>query len=214
MLERASAAGRVIPTRRHTLALLARATGGVAMALRWGTSPAAADGPDGLESADSAGSQNEPSAAPVPGNGPTDAATALSDLELEVLALVNGARAERNLPPLQWDAAMATAAREHAVDMMAHGVVSHIGSDGSTPLERLHRAGVDCQFGSENIWTYWGGVPSDGPSTMHAAMMAEPYAPGLWNHIGNILYAGYRRIGVGLAIAPNGVQYLCETFAD
>jgi hypothetical protein len=49
---------------------------------------------------------------------------------------------------------------------------------------------------------------------MHAAMMAEPFAPGLWNHVGNILYTGYRRIGVGLVVASGGVQYLSETFAD
>ena len=45
-------------------------------------------------------------------------------------------------------------------------------------------------------------------------MMAEPHAPGLWNHIGNILYAGYKRIGVGIVTTPNGVQYLSEKFAD
>ena len=57
-------------------------------------------------------------------------------------------------------------------------------------------------------------TPEEGPRVMHAAMMAEPHAPGLWNHIGNILNSGYRRIGVGLVTAPSGVQYLSETFAD
>ncbi len=109
---------------------------------------------------------------------------------------------------------MTTVARAHAADMAARGVVSHTGSDGSTPVQRLRRAGVQFRFGSENIWTYWGRDPEQGPATMHAAMMAEPWAPGLWNHIGNILYSGYLRIGVGIVIAPNGVQYLCETFAD
>lgn len=204
-----------MPTRRRALALLAGVSGGAAAAFGWEAMPAAAASlADGPSDPEGEAGPSEPEAAPMSGGDAGAAATALSDLELEVLALVNGARAARNLPLLQWDAAMTAAAREHAGDMMVHGVVSHTGSDGSTPLERLHRAGVDCRFGSENIWTYWGGVSSLGPSTMHAAMMAEPYAPGLWNHIGNILYAGYRRIGVGIAVAPNGVQYLCETFAD
>jgi uncharacterized protein YkwD len=144
-------------------------------------------------------------AAPPPEVGP---------LELQMLALVNGARAARGMAPLEWDSVIAIVARAHAGDMMRRGVVSHTGSDGSTPVQRMRRAGVQFRFGSENIWTYWGKVPELGPATMHAAMMAEPFAPGLWNHIGNILYTGYRRIGIGIVTAPSGVQYLSEKFAD
>ena len=150
---------------------------------------------------------------PVPAPEPA-APPQISALELQTLALVNGARVSRGLPPLEWDQTMAEAARAHAADMARRGVVSHQGADGSTPNDRLRRAGVQFRFGSENIWTYWGRVPEQGPSTMHAAMMAEPHAPGLWNHIGNILYTGYKRIGIGIVTAPNGVQYLSEKFAD
>ncbi len=139
---------------------------------------------------------------------------AMTPLEAQVLALVNGARTGRGLPPLAWDATMAAVARAHARDMMSRGFVSHTGSDGSTPQQRLRRAGVQFRYGSENIWTYWGSDPALGPATMHAAMMKETYSPGVWNHIGNILYAGYARIGVGIAVAPAGTQYLSETFAD
>ena len=138
----------------------------------------------------------------------------ISTLELLVLALVNGARTGAGLTSLQWDSGMTAAARSHAQDMMKRGVVAHTGSDGSTPQQRMRRFGVEFRLGSENIWTYWGKVPDEGPRTMHAAMMAEPFRPGLWNHIGNILNSGYRRIGVGLVTAPSGVQYLSETFAD
>jgi uncharacterized protein YkwD len=138
----------------------------------------------------------------------------ITSLELLVLSLVSGARSGAGLASLQWDPGMTAAARSHAQDMMKRGVVSHTGSDGSDPKQRMRRFGVEFRLGSENIWTYWGKVPDEGPPTMHAAMMAEPFRPGLWNHIGNILNAGYRRIGVGLVIAPSGVQYLSETFAD
>jgi uncharacterized protein YkwD len=138
----------------------------------------------------------------------------ISSLELMLLALVNGARSSKGLRPLQWNAEMTAAARAHAADMASTGVVSHTGSDGSSPKDRLRRAGVEFRFASENIWTYWGRVPEAGPSSMHAAMMAEPFRPGLWNHVGNILYDGYRRIGIGIVVAARGVQYLSETFAD
>jgi uncharacterized protein YkwD len=138
----------------------------------------------------------------------------ITPLELQQLALVNGARATRGLPGLEWDATMAAVARAHATDMMKRANVSHSGSDGSTPAERMRQAGVKFQYGSENIWTYWGQAPEQGPSTMHAAMMAEKFAPGVWNHIGNILYPGYKRIGIGIVVASGGVQYLSECFAD
>jgi uncharacterized protein YkwD len=153
-------------------------------------------------------------AEPAPEGALPEGPPAISELELLVLALVNGARMARELHPLVWDETMSVVARAHAADMMQRGVVSHTGSDGSSPRERLRRAGVEFRFGSENIWTYWGKTPAEGPRTMHLAMMAEPHAPGLWNHIGNILYAGYYRIGVGIAVAPSGVQYLSEKFAD
>ena len=145
---------------------------------------------------------------------PAEPAPAISPLEVPVLALVNSARIGRGLPPLQWDETLTGAARAQAADMMRRGVVSHPGSDSSTPQDRLRRAGVQFRFGSENVWTYWEPTPEAGPATMHAAMMAEPLVPGLWNHIGNLLYGGYRPIGIGVVLAPNGVQYLSETFAD
>jgi uncharacterized protein YkwD len=170
-----------------------------------------ADGeaPEDAVAADAPAEQpaEQPAAEPAP-------SPEMSALEIQILALVNGARSARDIAPLVWDATMSEVAREHAAEMMRRGVVSHTGADGSSPVVRLRRAGVKFQFGSENIWTYWGGVPAQGPSTMHAAMMAEPWAPGLWNHIGNLLYTGYRRIGVGIVVASSGVQYLSETFAD
>lgn len=153
---------------------------------------------------------------PAPPGAPAgaEALPEIAPLEIVLLALVNGARINASVAPLQWDGVMANVARQHARDMMTRGTVSHNGSDGSTPQQRLRRAGVEFRFGSENIWTYWGKVPDEGPRTMHAAMMAEPFRPGLWNHIGNILYGGYRRIGIGIVAAPSGVQYLSEKFAD
>ena len=142
------------------------------------------------------------------------ASLGISVLELQTLNLINLDRLARGIHPLTWDPQLAEVARAHARDMMEHKKVSHNGSDGSTPLERMRRAGVRVTWGGENIWTYWGKVPHEGPPTMHAAMMDEPHEPGLWNHIANILLPTYRRVGIGIVVAPNGVQYLAENFAD
>src|SRR5580765_4523931 len=61
------------------------------------------------------------------------AQAALTPLEVQLLALVNGARTGRGLPLLVWDATMTAVARGQANDMLARGFVSHLGSDGSTP---------------------------------------------------------------------------------
>lgn len=195
-----------------------------ALTLLWPQGAAAEAGNEGASSAPEPGAAGVAGAAGVEPAGAVAAvyaaaqaasdAAGMSALELQMLTLVNGARAARGIAALEWDALMADVARAHAADMLRRGTVSHTGADGSSPTTRLRRAGVKFQFGSENIWTYWGKVPEQGPSTMHAAMMAEPHAPGLWNHIGNVLYAGYKRIGIGIVVAPTGVQYLSETFAD
>jgi uncharacterized protein YkwD len=142
------------------------------------------------------------------------ASLGMSVLELQTLNLINLDRLSRGIHPLTWDPQLADVARGHALDMMENKKVSHNGSDGSTPLERMRRGGARVTWGGENIWTYWGKVPHEGPPTMHGAMMDEPHEPGLWNHIANILLPTYHRVGIGIVVAPNGVQYLTENFAD
>lgn len=208
-------------------AVLLMAGNGLLVQPAWaddGAESAAALPEDGAEGTDPAlaagGSAETPKTVAVQISGPASPAggaaeaPAMSGLEVQMLALVNGARIEQGLEPLAWDATIAEVARAHATEMMRTGTISHSGSDGSTPQQRMRAAGIMFQYGSENIWTYWGKTPSDGPSTMHAAMMAETFSPGTWNHIGNILYSGYKRIGIGIVVAPNGNQYLSEDFAD
>jgi uncharacterized protein YkwD len=146
----------------------------------------------------------------APAAAPVDAV----QLEQMVLELINDARTSRGLAPLELDPLMTEVARVHAQDMMESGKVSHVGSDGSLPLDRLRRGGVRFNWGGENIWTYWGRQPEKGPETMHGAMMDEPHEPGLWNHIANILMPHYKRVGIGIVVNARGVQYLSEEFAD
>jgi uncharacterized protein YkwD len=142
------------------------------------------------------------------------ASLGLSTLELQTLNLINLDRLSRGIHPLTWDPKLAAVARAHAAEMMATGTVTHEGVDGSMPYARI-KAGADrVTWAGENIWTYRGRVAHLGPDTMHAAMMAEPHEPNLWNHIWNVLYPGYHRVGIGIVVSPTGVQYLTENFAD
>src|SRR4051794_14668685 len=74
--------------------------------------------------------------APEPGAGP-DADPLVSEL----LEAHNRERSKENLPPLTIAPKLVEAARVHARDMAEHGLMSHEGSDGSTPAQRVERQG-------------------------------------------------------------------------
>jgi uncharacterized protein YkwD len=58
-----------------------------------------------------------------------------------MLALVNRDRASEGLEPVTWDDTAAKAGQKHADDMVRHGFVGHLGTDGSVPEQRYTEAG-------------------------------------------------------------------------
>ena len=182
-----------------------------------GASPAYASEPGAAEPIVEAPVEEPSAAEPTP--APLDeaalaASLGMNVLELQALNLINLDRLSRGIHPLTWDPKLAEVARAHATEMMATGKIDHQSVDGRMPYERI-KAGADrVMWAGENIWSYRGRVPHNGPPTMHAAMLDEPHEPNLWNHIWNILYPGYRRVGIGIVVSPNGIQYLAENFAD
>ncbi|MEM8655629.1 MAG: CAP domain-containing protein [Pseudomonadota bacterium] len=69
----------------------------------------------------------------------------------DTLAAVNAERATQGRAPLVYDTKLEAAARVHAQDMVAAGLFSHTGSDGSDIGLRLERVGYRYCFGAENI---------------------------------------------------------------
>jgi len=67
------------------------------------------------------------------------------------LGLINEERARAGLRRLTADTLLIRAARTHAEDMAAHVVLSHTGSDGSSPARRLDRVGYAWSWVGENI---------------------------------------------------------------
>jgi uncharacterized protein YkwD len=80
-----------------------------------------------------------------------------SSYQTELVNLINSARAEAGLPALTVNAALTAAAQGHSVDMACHGLISHSGSDGSSPQQRIAAAGYFASFASEII--YGSGYP-------------------------------------------------------
>jgi uncharacterized protein YkwD len=112
--------------------------------------------------------------------------TCPSEVELEVVTLLNQERANENLPPLTIDMRLMDAARRHNSDMALHDFFSHTGSDGSSPFDRIADAGYPYRSAGENI--------AAGYRTAAAAVQAWMNSSG---HRANILNSGYEHIGVG-----------------
>jgi uncharacterized protein YkwD len=69
----------------------------------------------------------------------------------EVLQIINNIRAAHGLYPLTYNTELATAAQYHAQDCANRGWCSHTGSDGSSSLTRMLRAGFPAT-GSSECW--------------------------------------------------------------
>ena len=95
----------------------------------------------------------------------------ISDLELEVVNLINEFRAagavcgsDEFLPAqnVYWNDILDKASEMHADDMASNGFISHTGSDGSTHTDRLLTVNYEYMFAGENV--------ARGPVTAATAM--------------------------------------------
>jgi hypothetical protein len=78
-------------------------------------------------------------------------AQAQSAEKLDALTRLNEARRVNGVPLLAWSALLDKAAQRHSADMASKGFVDEIGSDGSTPRQRVEAAGYPKWAGAQ-IW--------------------------------------------------------------
>ena len=117
-----------------------------------------------------------------------------------MLALVNQARAEARrcgdkpfgaAPALASDNTLEKVAAQHASDMAANDYFSHSGRDGTTPAQRVTRAGYHWRMTGENI--------AAGQLSPEAAVAGWIKSPG---HCENLMNAGFTEMGVAGAVNP------------
>ncbi|APW63069.1 CAP domain-containing protein [Paludisphaera borealis] len=123
-------------------------------------------------------------------------------LNRQLLDAHNQARADAKLPPLTIDAKLTTAARRHADDMAEQEKMTHEGSDGSTPDERVKRAGYHYVRTGENI--------AAGQSGVDQVLEAWMESPG---HKANIL-GPFTQMGAARVIDESGEPYWCVEFGE
>lgn len=114
----------------------------------------------------------------------------------------NREREKADLPPLSVDPRLEEAARRHALDMAARSRMSHKGSDGSSPFQRMEKQGYHFRRAAENV--------AAGASTVDSVMEGWMKSP---PHRRNIL-GPYTQIGASLATDSDGLSYWCVTFGD
>ncbi|MFD8999383.1 CAP domain-containing protein [Streptomyces sp. NPDC059582] len=127
------------------------------------------------------------STAPTATSTPSPTASASGDVA-RVVQLVNAERGKVGCPALTLNATLTKAAQAHSADMASHRNMSHTGSDGSDPGERITAAGYTWSTYGENVAYGYAG-----PEQVMAGWMASP------GHKANILNCSFKEIGVGLA---------------
>jgi|APLak6261678615_1056124.scaffolds.fasta_scaffold03035_2 uncharacterized protein YkwD len=128
---------------------------------------------------------------------PPDAKTARAML----LTRVNALRLQMGLQAVQADAALEGVAQAWAERLAHEGFFSHVGPDGSTLKQRLGEAGYKFSAAGENLGL------SSGPLAAHFGIEHSP------GHRNNLLEAGHRRVGFGLAHRSDGLEVLVEVLA-
>jgi uncharacterized protein YkwD len=110
----------------------------------------------------------------------------------DVILLVNQERAAAGLNAVTSQAQLTQAAQAHSLDMGCNFFMSHTGSDGSSPLDRIKRTSYP--------FTWWGENVAAGyrtPATVMTGWMNS--AP----HKANILNPNFTEIGIGYVYNPN-----------
>ncbi|MGG8408935.1 CAP domain-containing protein [Streptomyces sp. 12297] len=138
-------------------------------------------------------------AAPASPKAPAASATPAPTAAERVVILVNKERAKVGCRAVKVNKKLTTAARNHSKDMAAHRTMSHTGSDGSDPGQRITRAGYRWRTYGENV--------AYGYTTSSKVMAGWMHSPG---HKRNILNCAFKEIGVARAQPGN---YWTQVFA-
>ncbi len=130
----------------------------------------------------------------------TPTAESVRQVEQTVLCLVNAERTQRGLKRLAQDGRLDSAAARHSTDMVRRDFFSHDAPSGSSPSDRIRRAGyLKGARGwsiAENI--AWGTGSLATPRSIVRGWMRSA------GHKRNILHRGFSAIGIGVALgAPS-----------
>jgi uncharacterized protein YkwD len=120
--------------------------------------------------------------------------------EHELFESVNRERRAQGVPALQWDDALAAAARKHAQEMARQNSVAHVLPGEASLAGRATKAGARFSWLSENV------VQSASAGGAHTQFMKSA------NHKANILDTDMDSVGIGVA-ERGGQLFVVEDFS-
>ncbi|MBX9684746.1 MAG: CAP domain-containing protein [Hyphomicrobium sp.] len=105
--------------------------------------------------------------------------------------LINAYRKENGLKPLKLNPELTEAAKGHSRDLAKWDRISHYGSDGSNPWDRVKRSGYKARLAAENVGT--------GQIDFNEVMRGWKDSPG---HNKNLLMSDADHMGIALVQDP------------
>jgi uncharacterized protein YkwD len=128
------------------------------------------------------------------------AAQLVQGADRQLLALANQARAQAGAGKLEWDEALAAAARDHCLRMAAEGPIAHRYGGESDLSTRAGQAGAHFDLIEENV------AVGPTPAVIHDQWMHSP------GHRSNLLNPDVNRVGIAV-VAARGVLYATADYA-
>lgn len=122
--------------------------------------------------------------------------------EQEMLALLNAERVKRGLVPVFMDEKLREVARAHALDMFERGYFSHDTPEGKSPKDRLDAAGIRYGIAGENL------ALAPNVVMAHQGLMDSE------GHRENILFPGFRKVGIGVISGGIYGKMFVQEFTD
>jgi uncharacterized protein YkwD len=105
--------------------------------------------------------------------------------------VINTYRQSKGLKPLKLNAALTEAAKAHSLDLAKWDRISHYGSDGSNPWDRVKRTGYNAKVAAENVGT--------GQASIVEVMKGWQESAG---HNKNLLLPDVEHMGIALVQDP------------
>lgn len=105
--------------------------------------------------------------------------------------VINAYRKERGLKPLKLNPELTEAAKNHSRDLAKWDRISHYGSDGSNPWDRVKRTGYKARLAAENVGT--------GQIDFNEVIKGWKDSPG---HNKNLLITDAEHMGIALVQDP------------
>lgn len=105
--------------------------------------------------------------------------------------LINAYRKAKGLKPVKLNTELANAAKNHSKDLAKWDRISHYGSDGSNPWDRVKRSGYNAKLAAENVGT--------GQTNIEEVFKGWQESPG---HNKNLLLPDAEHMGIALVQEP------------